>query len=297
MNLTTRLPWRLWLGLIYAVTILGYMMDGVENGRGLGGILVDLGMRVTGAVSPSGIGLFAAMLLIIPGWIVLAGATASTEQREKATPARSILFDVINVVVLAAIVAGGPALWYWFEARADEADHQRPIVDLDLSRPDAIAGAAPGIADLHGYLEPRNATEITRALRGGGLASSVLYMPLVAPGWKPGQPVAVFVATAFTPGNFPRRFFGRIDTGGLPRHVKSALEDAGFRVDPAHVLVHEVKVEAGRLVETDRSFEHLRWIALALALIVIVPGAIWVWGRGPASAPEPVKHLGPKQTR
>jgi len=281
-----RVPWRVWLGAVYTVGVGAYMMDGVDNGRGFGGLLLDWMLRLFDSVSPATIGSVGLLVLAVPVWVVLF-ATAPEPLAGAVAPPRSIAREWLTVIGIALLLGGPPGLWYWAEASADAADMQRRVYELDFTRSPELPAPDATIVTMTGYVVVAESPEFSQSLQGGGLKSSTIYVPLVGPTWQPGDAVTYVVDSSFNPQYFPTAFAGRLERNGLPRHVRTALANVEVELSDPYYFVHEVKVENGKLVATDREFTYLFWISAVLTTLVLVIGSVVIYMRGDAPPAKP----------
>jgi hypothetical protein len=282
--------WVGWTILAYNVIALICVNYGVDVGRGFGGILFDLGMRWFGGVSPRMTAFAGYLILAIPSWIIAvrrippgalessptgSSPAAPTESGPPWSPARQWLVLLCVSLGLGAI----PGLWYVIQDRQEAADLMQPIYQLDLAKSAALPAADAKFVIVRGYQVLDASYEYSKSLQGGGLKESFSYVALVEPGWTEEKPVRYIVDSEWNPDYFPDTLTGRLERNDLPRFIRSGLAEAGVHLASPYYVIRRATIQDGKITSTGREYRYLRWIAIGLALVILLPGGAIVYFR------------------
>jgi len=282
--------WFGWTILAYNLIALIYVNYGVDSGRGFGGILFDWGMQWFGGVSPRMTAFAGYLILAIPSWIIAvrrlpaealeptpAGSppAAPIESGPGWSPARQWLVLLLVSLGLGAI----PGLWYLVEDRREAADLKRPIYQLDLAESTALPASDAKFVVVRGYQVLDASYEYSKSLQGGGLKESFTYVPLVEPGWTTEKPVSYIVDSEWNPDYFPDTLTGRLERNDLPRFIRTGLAKEGVRLASPYYVIRKATIQDGKITSTGREYRYLRWIAIGLALVILLPGGVIVYLR------------------
>ena len=282
--------WVGWTILGYNVVAVIYVSYGVDAGRGFGGMLFDWGMQWFGGVSPRMTAFAGYLVLAIPSWIIAvrrlppealapapAGSSPATavESGPPWSPARQWL-----VLLLVSLVVGAmPGLWYLIEARREAADLARPVYQLGLAQSTALPAPDAKFVVVRGYQVLDASYEYSKSLAGGGLKESFTYVPLVEPGWTSEKPVSYIVDSEWNPDYFPDTLSGRLERNDLPRFIRTGLTKEGVQLASPYYVIRKATIQDGKIISTGREYRYLRWIAIALALVILLPGGAIVYLR------------------
>ncbi len=159
----------------------------------------------------------------IDGWkATFAQSAAAAQAQDLRTRSRRLLWVALGTAALAAVAAG---VTFW-----EPDSGAGPRVTLSIGDEGPSAGAIRLVGVKHLSLAAKTANTES----GSNLASLEVWVPMTAPGWQPGEPVAWIVKDgAYGIGkDGPVTWSGEVTREPLPERARAELARVGVKLAP-----------------------------------------------------------------
>jgi len=258
--------------LVYVLGGVAYIIYGWETGTGLVGKLMEYQMRIFGAASMR----FTVLGVMLVGFLPVVGLVAHLDRKIKAslvTPAAPMSMPAKWALVLGISIFVGlipSAIYLWLE-RADAADQQRTVHQLNFRQPGPLA-ADIKFAEISGYRVLKQQYTFGTKSSSGESRSTTTYVPLVDAEWTPDKPVVYFYTGTIL--RMPNPLPVRLEAKPMPVFARSKFEQAGIKVAAEHYLLTDAHISGGKVASKIDTYRYVPVLGVILGFFTLFMGGI-----------------------